>query len=197
MYDSVRDTERSTFSQEVAPAVLHGAQNYLECLRRQQAPAPADLQAWAQFYLVCDPLLRRFARACRVYAEDVDDCVQSSWKKITASLPDFDYRGEPGRLAAWLHSVVHSKVTDLRRYRVRHPTCCLTAHLGVEQKSRDADPAARLERRRHRPRVRRVLAELRCRVSATSYRAFRLRWIEGRSAKEVSRLLRLSVTQVR
>jgi RNA polymerase sigma factor (sigma-70 family) len=190
-------SDKSSSFDELVPVVLRGAQRYLNCLRNYQTPSETEMEAWSRFYLLCDPLLRRFARSCQVPPGDIDDCVQSSWKQITAALPAFRDDGQPGRLAAWLHAIVRGRGMDLQRYRARHPTRCLTAYLGARQASRDVDPEAECERYRERKRVRKVLGQLCRHVSGVSYRVFQMRWIEGCTVKEVARALDLTAEQVR
>ncbi|HEV3120099.1 MAG TPA: sigma-70 family RNA polymerase sigma factor [Gemmataceae bacterium] len=177
--------------------VLPGAQRYLHCLRNYQSPAQEDMEAWSQFYLLCDPLLRRFARSCQVRPCDVDDCVQSSWKQITAALTAFRDDGQSARLAGWLHVIVRSRATDLRRYGARHPTRRLTARLEARQSSRDMDPAAERERSQERRRVREALEQLYRRASQVNSRMFQMRWMEERTVRDVARALDLTPEQVR
>jgi hypothetical protein len=82
-------SDRSFSFDEVVPVVLCGAQRYLKCLRNHQTPSDEDMEAWSHFYLLCDPLLRRFARSCHVAPCDIDDCVQSSWNKSLRPCLDF------------------------------------------------------------------------------------------------------------
>jgi len=142
-------------------------------------------------------LLRRFASGCHVPPGDVDDCVQSAWKEITAALPTFQLDGSPSRLGAWLQRIFHSKATDLLRYKARHPSLRLTPQLEAKQTSRYVDPMAELEQEFQRASLDRTLADLRRQMSATNYRAFQLRWIEGHSIKEIAATLNVTPEQVR
>jgi RNA polymerase sigma factor (sigma-70 family) len=197
MCNKLLDSDISTSFDQSAPLVLSGSQRYLACLQNRRNPMDADVEAWGHFYLLCDPLLRRFAVSCRVLPGDVDDCVQSSWKQITADLPSFRDDGKTGRLAAWLHAIVRGKGIDLQRYRDRHPTRSLLSHRGAWQTSRDEDPAAKCERHRERTRVTKVLTKLCRQVFTINYRAFQMRWMEGCTVKEVAQELDLTVSQVR
>jgi RNA polymerase sigma factor (sigma-70 family) len=155
------------------------------------------VDAWEQFYAICDPLLRRFAISCRVLPNDVDDCVQFAWKEITVALPAFHDDGAIDRFRAWLHLIVHSKAMDLCRYRARHPARFLTSKGEAALPSKDADSTPEDQQRNQSARVRRVLADMcRC-VSTTSYRVFHMRCIEGHKVSQVAAGLNLTVKQVR
>jgi RNA polymerase sigma-70 factor (ECF subfamily) len=176
--------------------LLQDTQAYLESRFCHGTPRASWAEAWARFFQVCGPLVRRFARACRVPQTDLDDCVQEVWAELVTLVRGRRYDPRRGRFRTWLYTIVHSKATDLLRRRLRHPTESLggrAAALG----SREGDPAAEGERRSQQEAVRRVLAALRQRVSERSYRVLYLRWIEGWTTREVAVALGLTPAQVR
>src|SRR5262245_31310954 len=95
--------------------LLQDAQAYLRCRAQRLAPGWRLCQAWEQFYRLCDPLLRGFARASRAPWADLDDCVQLAWVELVRRLPWFRYDPRRGRFRSWLYGVVHGKVIDLYR----------------------------------------------------------------------------------
>jgi hypothetical protein len=48
--------------------LLHDTQTYLECRFRRQAFSGLCVESWERFYRICDPLVRRYARAFHVMA---------------------------------------------------------------------------------------------------------------------------------
>jgi RNA polymerase sigma factor (sigma-70 family) len=177
--------------------LLQDTQAYLECRFRGQAPRVRWSKAWERFYRKYSPLIRHFAHACRVPKADLDDCVQEVWTDLVESLRGFNYDPRRGQFRSWLYTVVHSKVTDLVRYRARHPTASLDSQLGGALGSLDADPAAAYQRQSKQDTVRRVLGELRRRVSARNYQLMHLRWMEGWTLGEIAAALNLTPDQVR
>src|SRR5260370_16520324 len=154
--------------------LLYGAQSYLKCLRLHEIPDSKSVDAWEQFYIICDSLVRRFAIFyCKIASIDVEDCVQSTWEEITRALPAFQYAGHPGAIVAWLRLIVHSKATNQRRYRARHPTRSLRPQVAAKLPSKDADLTAE-DQRSQQARLRRVMADLRRQVPPTNYRVFQL-----------------------
>jgi RNA polymerase sigma-70 factor (ECF subfamily) len=176
--------------------LLQDTQAYLECRFGHGTPRASWAEAWERFFQVCDPLVRRFARACRVSQADLDDCVQEVWAELVTLVRGRRYDPRRGRFRTWLYTIVHSKATDLLRRRLRHPTEGLGARAAALG-SREGDPAAEGERRSQQEAVRRVLAALRRGVSGRSYRVLYLRWIEGWTTREVAAALGPTPAQVR
>jgi RNA polymerase sigma factor (sigma-70 family) len=197
MRNTLPATARSSIPDNLDVQLLHGTQEYLDCIRRHRAPCSESDEAWTQFFLICDPVLRRFAISCRVPREDLDDCVQSAWREIIVALPAFRDDGQLRGLGAWLYLIVHSKVMDLCRYRARHPVRSLSPNVAARLTSRDGDSTAEHEQRDWQALMRRVLAAMRQRVSPTNYRVFELRLVEGHSVRQVATELGLTVEQVR
>jgi RNA polymerase sigma factor (sigma-70 family) len=192
--DTLPASVRSSVSDDLDLQLLHDAQAYLDCLRRHQTPSSESKESWGRFFLICDPLVRRFAMSCHVSRDDLDDCAQSAWKEITVALPSFREDNQLRGFGAWLYLVVHSKAVDACRHRTRHLTCSLTPRVGARLTSRDPDPAAECEQRDWQAHV---LDKLRGRVSEINYRVFQLRCIEGSPPGQVARELGLTVEQVR
>ena len=183
-------------SDELDLPLLRGAQSFLECLQRHEVPSAKNQDDWSRFYLICDALMRRYARCCHVRSGDLDDCLQSAWREVTAALPRFDNCGQIGRFCSWLRRIVHSKATDVRRYHMRHPLNLLTPNDESRLVSRDADPATLRENKDRRLRMRIAVRELRKNVSPKNFRVFKLCCILGRPAHEVAARLKMTSEQV-
>jgi RNA polymerase sigma-70 factor (ECF subfamily) len=153
-------------------------------------------EAWGQFYRTYDPLLRRFAHACRVPPADLNDCLQEVWADLVRKLPAFRYDPGRGRFESWLWAFVHGEAADLLRRRARRLTECLDSQEGASLGGRDADPATDYERQCQQEAVRHVLDRLRNQVPACSYQAFSMRWVEGRTVAEIAAALHLTSEQV-
>ncbi len=174
--------------------LLQNTQAYLECRSQRRTPDCHLVEAWDQFYDTCDPLIRRFAGAWRVPEADLNDCVQQVWVELVGKLRHYDPRR--GRFRSWLYTLVHSRVTDLLRDRVHHPTGTLSSEMEERLCGRDSDPAAECERRWERVAVREVFALLHRRVSPANFLLLYLRWMEGWTVRDVAGLLGLTPPQV-
>jgi RNA polymerase sigma-70 factor (ECF subfamily) len=179
------------------PELLQETQAYLQCRFRRQAHADVSIKSWERFYGICDSLIRCYARAFNVPRADLKDLVQEVWTELLKSLRYFSYDRERGRFSSWLYRVVQSKAIDLLRRRTRHPTVTITLQSQRQLESREEDPAMACERSGQREHVQRVLREMRHQVSPRNYCLFHLRWIEGRSMREIGTMLGLTPEQVR
>jgi RNA polymerase sigma-70 factor (ECF subfamily) len=188
---------KSAHADDINLDLLAKTQAYLVCRYHHRTPDWELIQAWNAFYGTYDPLLRRFARACRVPAAGVDDCVQQVWTELVMKLPDFRYDRRRGRFRSWLYIIVHSKAVDWVRGQTRHPIYRLPPEAASLLCGRDRDAAAEYEQQRKQEEVHQVLSHLRKRVPACSYRVLHLRWLEGRSVHEVAAALGLTPAQVR
>jgi hypothetical protein len=128
-------------------------QAYLECQSKRLPAAWPLRRAWEQFYDAYAPLIRRFAVTCGVRDVDLDDCVQQVLTEVIGSLGSFHHDSERAQFRSWLYALVHSRATDLLRYRVRHPAEPLSEAAATKLCARDGDPAAAYERQRQRATV--------------------------------------------
>jgi RNA polymerase sigma-70 factor (ECF subfamily) len=183
--------------EDVDLQLLHDTQTYLRCRFQRQAHARVYVESWERFYRICDPLLRRYARAVHVPRADLTDFIQEIWTELVKTLRDFPYDRQRGRFSSWLYRVVHCKAIDWLRRRTRHPTVSLPMRSRAILAGREDDPAAAYEQKDQQAHVQRVLSELRQQVSPCNYRVFYLRWIEGRSTQEIAAGLDLTPKQVR
>ncbi len=143
-----------------------------------------------------DPYLKHFAQNCGLPPADQEDCCQEAWKQIVMSLPGFDSDGARGRLLCWLHTILHNKVTDLLRYRLRHPAVRLRREAEAALRAGDAGLGAGNEQYRQQEAFQSLLARLRARERAEAYRIFQMRFLEERSTSEIAKELNLTTRQV-
>ena len=99
--------------------LLSDAQEYLKDQISGIAPNSELLNSWDEFFAVYDAIIRRFAVAVGVAADEVDECVQDVWTAVVAHLNRFHPDPERGRFRTWLYHIVRSKSTDLVRRRAR------------------------------------------------------------------------------
>jgi RNA polymerase sigma factor (sigma-70 family) len=181
---------------DIDPALLHDTQAYLLGRIERRHLDRHLIQSWERFYRIYDPLIRRFALQCGALPADSADCVQQVWVELVRRLHGFRHDSERCRFRSWLYRIVRSQAINLHRYQTSHPAENLLVHQEAELRGRDADPESCCERHGQQDVVRRVLAELRQRVSERSYRVLYLRWMEGWTVREVGACLGLTPQQV-
>jgi RNA polymerase sigma-70 factor (ECF subfamily) len=128
--------------------------------------------------------------------EDCDDDIQEVWLRLITRLPDLRYDPSRGEVRDWIRAVAKHRLADQDRRRRSHFTERLGGQAANRLKSREPDPAVSFERKRLVELVRHALDELRSQVAQRDYDAFALKWFEGRSVREVARLLGMTEAQI-
>jgi RNA polymerase sigma factor (sigma-70 family) len=182
--------------QTIDPRILWGAQAYVRSRQRREPASTESLECWNCFYLICDSHIRRYAHGNHIRPGDFDDVVQSAWKEVTASLPDFQ-SGPVGQFFAWLSNIVHTTAARLRRHRLRHPASSLER--GQERLLLSETLAADVQEELNEELLqsKQTMEELQKAVSPFNFRIFYLRCVEGQSIGEVAKQLQLTAEQVR
>jgi RNA polymerase sigma factor (sigma-70 family) len=149
----------------------------------------AEVVAWvAEHAMSCEPAVRRWLRRSRVSREDVDDLIQEAYCKL-ASLPSVDHISRPD---GYFFQTVRNLLSEqIRRSQVvRIETVKDISALSIY--SDEPSPERVAGGLQELARVRRLIEDLppRCR------RIFELRKIEGRSQREIARLLGVSESVV-
>lgn len=170
---------------------LPEVQAYLLARRGGGPVSSRGREAWDCFYSACTELLGRMMASCRLDAADRDDCVQAVWQELFRALPSFRDSGQPRRFYQWLGRIVRARAAEFRRYRARHPAVPLTKEVVANLVEHAAAPVPL-----GRPGVDETLAELRGRIPAVSWEAFRLHCLEGRPVRTVAASLHLPVRDV-
>lgn len=157
-------------------------------LRDQVVGERADDEAaesWDAFFTIYDEIIRRFARACGVGDDSLDECVQEVWVAIVGHLEGFEIDPSRGRFRTWLYQVVRSKATDLLRDENRMRRFDdLASSLSLA--CPDTEPVdGRLERLWRRESLRTLLRDFRERVSAENFAIFRARALRGESYERI------------
>jgi RNA polymerase sigma-70 factor (ECF subfamily) len=89
----------------------------LSLLDRLQGHDKED--AWRQFSVLYDPLIRRWVGRLISKPDSIDDVTQEVLKALVEGLPGFQHNRHKGAFRAWLRSIMIHRV---RRYwRDRHP----------------------------------------------------------------------------
>jgi hypothetical protein len=85
------------------------------------------IEAWGDFYLKYEPVVRLAASMRCVPQEDKENLVQETWIQVILRLPSFELRADSSGFRSWLRPVVNHKAIDGFRHRRPHGTQDLTA----------------------------------------------------------------------
>ena len=135
--------------------------------------------SWDEFFGVYDTIIRRFARACGVPGDQLDECSQDVWVAIVLHLERFEPNPERGRFRTWLYQVVRSKATDLLRKESKRGSRAGDSQILLATPA-DLPPVDRtIEEHWQRETVRTLLIDFRGRVSDENFALFEARAIAG------------------
>ena len=143
-----------------------------------------DAEAWDQFSVLYEPLIRRWVGRLVAQADAVDDIVQEVLKALLEGLPKFQHNLRPGAFRSWLRSIAVHRVG--RHWRAQH----LTADQISEVKGLE-DPHSGISRLWDQEHDRHVLVVLLERIrpefDARTWEIFQRLVFEGDSPRDVAR----------
>lgn len=155
--------------------------------RTIQQAQQGNSKAISQIY---ETYLQRIYRyvAYRVNDErDIEDITAEVFIKMIEALPSYQITGAP--FEAWLYRIAYSRIIDMRRKRTRHPQEDLPERMASEQPTPEQNVLD--EQADH---------ELRSAFSSLKeddQNVLYLRFVEGKTHKEVAKIVNKSVTAVK
>jgi RNA polymerase sigma factor (sigma-70 family) len=178
--------------------LLKMSQAYLASLARHESPSQADAEAWRAFFNLHDATIRRFMAKFYALPHEFDDCMQDVWLEVARRLCAFEFDPARGQFESWLYTLVRSKVTDVLRYRSRHPTEPLTDDAESAAAMRAwAEAQADQKRRAQEVALKAAVVELRQVSTTMSYCVFQMRRLERRTFQSIADVLHLTTEQAR
>jgi RNA polymerase sigma-70 factor (ECF subfamily) len=150
-------------------------------------------EAWQQFQVIYEPLIRRWVGRLVSGPADVDDITQDVLKALVEGLRDFRHNRRTGAFRAWLRSITINRVR--RRWRKHRPTAVQLSE------ARDLeDPRSELSRlwdeEHDRYVVQKLLARIRPEFDAATWEIFDRLVFGGCSPREIARDLGCSPNAV-
>jgi RNA polymerase sigma-70 factor (ECF subfamily) len=142
-----------------------------------------DDEAWQQFSVLYEPLIRRWVGRLVAEPHSVDDIIQEVLKALVEGLPGFQHNRRKGAFRAWLRSIMIHRV---RRYwRDRHPNV-----MQLSQARDLEDPRSELSRlwdtEHDRHVVRRLLEKVRPEFDDSTWEIFRRLVFGGSTPREIA-----------
>ncbi len=158
--------------------------------RLQQDGADDD---WQLFVALYRPFISRFIRLDRTLAADAEDICQEVLAKAAEHLPKFERRRE-GSFRNWLKTITVNQVRQFfRRRQSERGAIPRDGRSALECLLEPNDPLSQQWDRQYASYLLCRLQELVCTdFSATTWEAFRLRVLEGKTTAEVAAELSMS-----
>lgn len=153
--------------------------------------------AWARVVTVFSPIVYRWCRQSGLSADDATDVVQEVFSKVARSIGRFERQKAEGSFRSWLATITRNCVRDHHRRRHRQPeaTGGTAALLRMNQLEESLDHSIS-ESNLSDALPRRVLDLVESEFEPTTWRAFWLTTVDGKSAGDVARQLNLNVASV-
>jgi RNA polymerase sigma-70 factor (ECF subfamily) len=154
---------------------------------RPDSSGGCDLLAWRRFSDLYTPLLYYWARRLGLQESDAADLVQDVFLKLIHTLPEFTYqRGRSFR--SWLHTVLINQWRTNCRRRVVVPA----GGQALDEPEAPDETEALGEEEYRQYVTQRALRLMQSQFQPSTWRAFWLQVVDGRSAAETAAELNLS-----
>src|SRR5262245_25764631 len=160
----------------------------------------SDPESWRRLVELYSPLLRTWLRRYDVSATDADDVVQEVLAIVVREIPNFHHDLRRGAFRRWLRNIMVNRLREFWRDR----DSLRKSPQGTAQEtflSQLEDPSSPLndfwDREHDRQILQRLMTLLEPEFEATTWQAFRLVAVEGRSHLEAAQHLGLSPNAVR
>ena len=156
-----------------------------------------DAEAWTEFVALYGPLVYKFARKRGLQDADAADLTQTVFQELSRQeVARYDARR--GTFRNWLFGIVRNQIQKLlaRQKPGVRGTGDTTAQHILEEQPAGEDESALWEQEYKRQRFLWAADKVRKEYEATSWQAFWLTGVEGKSAGEAARELGISVGAV-
>jgi RNA polymerase sigma-70 factor (ECF subfamily) len=158
-----------------------------------------DRDSWSQFVAIYAPLVYGFLRKRGLQDSDSADITQEVMMSVAAAVKSFEYDPALGSFRGWLFTIVQNRLRNFWRGDGRQTggTGDTQAHeLLMAQPDPRGTEGDDWNRDYERQLFRRATDRVRGCFNDSTWRAFWITAVEGRSAKEVASALRMSVAAV-
>jgi RNA polymerase sigma-70 factor (ECF subfamily) len=157
-----------------------------------------DRQAWSEFVEVYAPLVYGFARKHWLQDADAADLTQEVLHTVSAAIGRLDYDPQRGSFRAWLFTIVRRRLQRaLARQRREHRgSGSSSAQIALEAVPAPQDQRALWEREYEERLFSFAAAQVRSEVQNSTWQAFQLTALEGKSGKEAAAALGLTAAAV-
>lgn len=159
---------------------------------------PADREAWQEFVELYGPLIYQFAHKRGLQDADAADLTQLVLQALSGSIKRLDYDSRQGSFRGWLHGVVRNQLSKFlaRQRRAAQGSGDTGAQDLLEQEPARDDEAVQWEQEYERQLLVSAIDQASSKFEDSTWQAFRLTALEGKTAGEAARELAMSVGAV-
>jgi RNA polymerase sigma-70 factor (ECF subfamily) len=156
-----------------------------------------DEASWQRLVQLYTPWIQDWLRRQGLAAADVEDLGQEVMVVLVRELPRFTHDLRRGAFRRWLRTIALNQLRAFWRERKRQPIPSTLETVLLQLEDPESDLSLAWDRDHNAHVVRRLLELLEVDFEPTTWQAFRLVVLEGKSSPEVARLLGLSPVAVR
>jgi RNA polymerase sigma-70 factor (ECF subfamily) len=156
---------------------------------------PRDGSAWSQFVDVYAPLIYGYGRKCGLQDADAADVTQEVLRSVSTAAKRLEYDPARGSFRGWLFTVVRNRLRNFLASRARgeQGSGDTAQHKLLQEQPA---PQEECDQEYERQLFHWAVEEVRGRFQETTWQAFWLTAVEGKSGKDVAKTLRMSVAAV-
>jgi RNA polymerase sigma-70 factor (ECF subfamily) len=157
-----------------------------------------DRKAWSEFVDVYAPLVYGFARKHGLQDADAADLTQEVLHAVSAAISKLDYDPQRGTFRGWLFTVVRRRLENAVKRQHRECRGCggTSAHVALEAIPAQEEQQADWEKEYEARLFSCASASVRAEMLESTWRAFWLTAIEGKTGKEASVVLGMTAAAV-
>jgi RNA polymerase sigma-70 factor (ECF subfamily) len=159
----------------------------------------ADRQAWTEFVDLYAPVIHGYALKRGLQDADAADLTQEVLGAVARSAARLNYDPARGTFRGWLFRVVRNELADFGAARRRHGTGAGDTDVRrrlAEEPAPSEDELEAWEREYERQLFARACDQVRDDFQESTWQAFWMTAIEGRSGKEAAEFLRITTAAV-
>ena len=156
-----------------------------------------DEASWQRLVQLYTPWIQDWLRRQGLAVADVEDLGQEVMVVLVRELPRFTHDLRRGAFRRWLRIIALNQLRAFWRERKRQPIPSTLETVLLQLEDPESDLSRAWDRDHNAHVVRRLLELLEVDFEPTTWQAFRLVVLEGKSSPEVARLLGLSPVAVR
>jgi RNA polymerase sigma factor (sigma-70 family) len=159
---------------------------------------PRDAEAWSQFVDVYAPLVYGYARKQHLQDADAADLTQEVLRAVAGAIGRLNYDPERGSFRGWFFTIVRNK---LRNLLTRNGSQCrgsgdTGAHAMLDALPAREEDSAEWDREYERRVFSWAADQVRGEFEESTWQAFWLTAMEGKTPKEAAAMVKLSVGAV-
>lgn len=159
-----------------------------------QLRAGSNHEAWQEFVRLYGPIIYRFARKRGLQDADAADLMQDVMRSVSASIGRLEYDRKQGTFRGWLFTITRNKVFNFLSARRIRPQgsgdSATNSLLHSHPEGEDGSEAWEMEYQRRLAAL--GMERIKDEFQENTWRAFWLTAVEGVSAAEASKQLKLS-----